>query len=114
MLLIMVIMAMVIMELMEAMAVGLPVIAPRVAGIPELVIENTTGLLYTPGRWDQLGEAITKLIEDTNLAQTFSIRGQEMVSREFNISHSTTILAASFESNVLREIDAVKRSGHCT
>lgn len=82
--------------LMEAMAAGLPVIAPRVAGIPELVVENTTGLLYTPGRWDQLGEAIIKLIRNDRLAQTLSIHGKEMVSQRFNISYLTAFLASIF------------------
>jgi glycosyltransferase involved in cell wall biosynthesis len=84
--------------LMEAMAAGLPVIAPRVAGIPELVVENTTGLLYTPGCWDQLGDAIIKLIKDDILAQALSIHGQEMVSQKFNISHSAAFLASIFRA----------------
>ena len=44
--------------LMEAMAMRMPVIAPRIMGIPELVQEGTSGLLVAPGRADALAEAI--------------------------------------------------------
>ena len=36
--------------LMEAMGMGLPVVAPRLAGIPELIDDGTHGLLFSPGK----------------------------------------------------------------
>ena len=38
--------------LMEALACKVPVVAPSVAGIPELVVHNETGLLFTPSDWN--------------------------------------------------------------
>ena len=53
--------------LMEAMAAGVPVIASRVAGIPELVEDDETGLLFTPSNWDALTSRIDLLLGDEAL-----------------------------------------------
>jgi colanic acid/amylovoran biosynthesis glycosyltransferase len=50
--------------LMEAMACGLPVITTRIAGIPELVADDVSGVLVPPGRVDLLVDAISRLLED--------------------------------------------------
>ena len=46
--------------LMEAMASSVAVVAPWIAGIPELVVHEQCGLLYAPARWDQLADAILR------------------------------------------------------
>ena len=48
--------------LMEAMAMGTAVIASRVAGIPELVDDGESGLLFTPSNWDELASCIRRLV----------------------------------------------------
>ena len=53
--------------ILEAMAVGVPVIATRVGGIPDLVKDGETGLLVEPGSVDELTQGIKKLIEDDDL-----------------------------------------------
>ena len=50
--------------LMEAMALGTAVIAPRLAGIPELIDDGNTGLLFTPSNWRELESAIQRLLID--------------------------------------------------
>jgi glycosyltransferase involved in cell wall biosynthesis len=47
---------------MEAMAVGVPVIATSIAGIPELVVNGETGLLVPPGNVEALADALGKLL----------------------------------------------------
>ena len=53
------------MVLMEAMVLEVPVIAPRVAGIPELVIDKENGLLFDPARAQQMAEQIVELAQDS-------------------------------------------------
>ena len=47
----------------EAMAVGTPVVATRVGGLPEVVEDGVTGLLVEPGRPDQLAAAVVRVLE---------------------------------------------------
>lgn len=53
--------------ILEAMHVGRPVIATRVAGVPEAVVDGRTGLLVAPGSAEELGRALAKLIDDPEL-----------------------------------------------
>lgn len=53
--------------ILEAMASGKPVIASRIAGTPEQVIDGKSGLLVTPGDADQLAIAINRLSLDLQL-----------------------------------------------
>jgi glycosyltransferase involved in cell wall biosynthesis len=53
--------------ILEAMTAGLPVVASRVGGIPEIVNENETGFLVEPANSEALAQAIIKLIDDKEL-----------------------------------------------
>jgi glycosyltransferase involved in cell wall biosynthesis len=80
--------------LMEAMAAGVPVVATQIAGIPELVENQHTGLLIIPGDVTALRDAIGRLIEDAELRNRFAAAGRAKVIREFNIHTETRWLAA--------------------
>ncbi len=68
----------------EAMATGKPVIASKVGGIPEIVIDKETGLLIPPQEPAALSEAILNLIKDEALAQTMGKRGRQRVEKFFD------------------------------
>jgi glycosyltransferase involved in cell wall biosynthesis len=84
--------------LMEAMAVGVPVIASRVAGIPELVEDGATGLLFTPSNWDELASGIDRLLGDGTLQANLAERAKAKVATEFDTRKSATQLARLFTS----------------
>lgn len=69
--------------LMEAMASGLPVIATRIAGIPELVEEGRSGLLVPPGDAEALAEAIRRVLSDADLRDRMGAAGRERVLADF-------------------------------
>lgn len=52
---------------MEAMSVGLPVVATAVGGVPQFVTDSREGLLVTPGRPDLLAEALVRICSDPEL-----------------------------------------------
>jgi glycosyltransferase involved in cell wall biosynthesis len=64
------------MAVAEAMASGVPVIATRTGGIPELVEHNQTGLLVTPGRSDELAAALCELLPNATLRRQFGAAGR--------------------------------------
>jgi glycosyltransferase involved in cell wall biosynthesis len=73
------------LALLEAMAAGLPVVATRVGGNPEVVMEGTTGLLTQPNDPLQLADAIRTLIEKPALRQSMGQLGKVRCQENFHI-----------------------------
>jgi sugar transferase (PEP-CTERM/EpsH1 system associated) len=71
------------LTLLEAMARGLPVVACRVGGNPEVVIDGSTGLLVPAGQPQSLASAMLRLHRDPGLAEQFGRRGRQRVEQEF-------------------------------
>lgn len=73
-------------SVLEAMASGLPVVATRVGGTPEIVEEGRTGLLVDPARPEALSKALSVVIEDPQLAANYgeagARRARERYTRE--------------------------------
>jgi colanic acid/amylovoran biosynthesis glycosyltransferase len=85
--------------LMEAMALGLPVIGPRVAGVPELVEESVHGFLFAPAAWDELAERLYTLLSDRALRERMGKAGRKKVEAEFEITRAVEPLVARFHPN---------------
>ncbi|WP_051261313.1 glycosyltransferase family 4 protein [Desulfovibrio inopinatus] len=82
--------------LMEAMATQRPVVASRLAGIPELIEDGVSGLLVPPGDVRALAEALAKLLDDPALRRILGERGRETVVQHFNLKIETVKLDALF------------------
>ena len=70
--------------LMEAMAAGLPVIATRIAGIPELVEDGIHGRLVPPGDTDALRAAIAEVLADPETRKRMGDAGRATVAAGFD------------------------------
>jgi glycogen synthase len=68
----------------QAMAAGKPVVATRIGGIPETVEDGVTGILVTPGRADELADALVRLARDPSLCEQMGCAGRERAAREFD------------------------------
>jgi len=66
-------------SIMEAMAMGRPVIATDVGGCAELVLDGVTGLLVSPKDADALSKAIVSLLQDKERAGKMGLEGQERI-----------------------------------
>ena len=65
---------------MEAMAMGRPVIASRIGGIPDIVVDGQTGLLVTPGDYCALQEAIQRLLGNQELRERMGAMAKQKVA----------------------------------
>ena len=68
----------------EAQAMGVPVVATRIGGVPEAVLENRSALLVPPRDPDALSRAVVRLIEDPALRRSMSVEGRCFVERCYN------------------------------
>jgi colanic acid/amylovoran biosynthesis glycosyltransferase len=89
--------------LMEAMAMEVPVVSTFVAGIPELIENERTGLLVAPGRADLLADAIERLIADSELRRRLGMQGAEKVAAEFSSQGTAEELHAVFTARIAAE-----------
>ena len=71
------------LTLLEASVYGLPAVAPRISGIPEVVRDEQTGLLVEPGDPSSLARAIIRLLEDNPLRQRLGAAAAEMSLTQF-------------------------------
>lgn len=92
--------------LLESMAMGKPVVASRVGGIPDLVEHGVNGLLVTPGDTQELADALQKILNDKKLAQRLGKVGQKRVKEQF----SADVMVQSIEK-VYREFLTKKGIG---
>jgi glycogen synthase len=67
--------------LVEAMVSGVPVVASRVGGIPEVVVDGETGVLVPPGDVDALAEALDRLVADPERRRAMSLAARERAVR---------------------------------
>ncbi len=70
--------------IIEAMALGVAVIAARAGGIPEIVIHEKTGLLFAPGNARELACAMKKLFDDPPLRRRLGKAGWERADKHFS------------------------------
>jgi colanic acid/amylovoran biosynthesis glycosyltransferase len=82
--------------LVEAMSMGVPVVASRVAGTPELVRDGETGLLVEPGSAPQIARAIERLMDDPVSARRMGREGKKLIEREHDLARSASRLATLF------------------
>jgi glycosyltransferase involved in cell wall biosynthesis len=71
--------------LLEGMAAGLPAIASRVGGIPDVVIDGETGLLFAPGDTDALSRALVRLAHDAAERMRMGRAAQDKIARDHDI-----------------------------
>jgi glycosyltransferase involved in cell wall biosynthesis len=82
--------------LMEALAMGLPVISTATSGIPELIEDGTTGLLVPERDAEALTRAVVKLFRTRDFGQQLGAKGRIKVVKEFNLSASAANLYKLF------------------
>lgn len=78
--------------LLEAMAVGLPVVSTRLVGVPEIVEHGVDGLLVEPGDSAALAASLTRVLRDGELRDNLSHAGRRKVGQRFDVRRNVVQL----------------------
>jgi glycosyltransferase involved in cell wall biosynthesis len=97
-------------SILEAMAHGKPIVASRIGGVPELVREGETGLLFDPGNVPQLSQKIRKLLADSEQRRKFGCNARKIVEVEHSLQAHGAALISLYES-LLGSTRSRKKSG---
>jgi glycosyltransferase involved in cell wall biosynthesis len=88
----------------EAMSHGLPVVASKIGGIPELVDAGRTGLLFEPGQAADLADQIDTLWNDTQLSRQMGTQGRAKAEAQYGESAYYRRLAAIYDGVIGRTV----------
>jgi glycosyltransferase involved in cell wall biosynthesis len=82
----------------EAMATGLPVIASKIGGLPEVVDHGKTGLHVKPGDVDSLHDALKKYIDSPELRYSHGKEGRHKVEQQYNWEENAKLIEKLYET----------------
>ncbi len=84
--------------LLEALAMGCPVVASRVNGVPELIEDRKTGLLVPARDSQALAAAIREVLSDPTAASKMGVAGRAVVRERFTVDHMVANTTAIFDA----------------
>ncbi|MBI1821795.1 MAG: glycosyltransferase [Nitrospirae bacterium] len=83
--------------LLEAMAMKKAIVATRVGGIPEIVVDNKTGILVSPGNSSEIARAVLRLLDDKRLCQEFGTAGYQRLRQYFSVEKMMKDITTTYD-----------------
>jgi glycosyltransferase involved in cell wall biosynthesis len=83
---------------LEAMASGTPVVASRIGGLAEVVVDGETGFLVPPGDTEALGDRLARLVSDRRLAARLGANARDLVVQRFTWRACAERCLAAYET----------------
>ena len=90
--------------LVEAMAVGLPVVATKVGGVPAVVVDGETGMLVPPKNPNALADAIVRLLKDEYMRRRMGEAGRCRVYPDFGVEAMVRKIENVYEELIAQKI----------
>jgi glycosyltransferase involved in cell wall biosynthesis len=81
----------------EAQAMEIPVVATKVGGVPEVVLDGETGILVAPGNIEQLAQAVLTLIENPALRRQMGERGRRHVLANYRWEDNAALMEKLYQ-----------------
>lgn len=91
------------MSVLEALALGLPVVATCVGGVPELLEGGKGGLLVPPGNQAALAGALEDLLNNADLRRRYSLYGPERIRKDYSMAR-----VAEETENVYARVEKIR------
>ncbi|NHM28354.1 glycosyltransferase family 4 protein [Desulfofundulus sp. TPOSR] len=91
------------LTILEAMAAGKPVVATRVGGLPEAVIDGETGFLVPPRNPQALARALVRLLSERRKAEEMGQKGRQRVMEHFTVEAMVRKIEEEYKSALSRE-----------
>lgn len=82
--------------LMEAMALGVPCVAPRITGIPELIRHGIDGTLVTPANVEELAAAIAEMMDNPESRRSMASASRERITEKYDLRKNVARLSELF------------------
>ncbi|NQT84450.1 glycosyltransferase family 4 protein, partial [bacterium] len=79
--------------IIEALACGVPVVATRVGGVPEIIEHGVEGLLVPAGRSRPLAQSIVRILDDPSLRRDMIYRGLRKAVERFGVTRMARTVA---------------------
>jgi len=95
--------------LIEAMAAGCAVVATRIGGVEEVVVDSFNGILVQPGDSQSLASALRSLITDSEMRKRLGEQAQRHAAQEFSAKVMVERTEAVYRELVPRLFEAVSR-----
>lgn len=89
--------------LLEAMSVRKPLVAAAAGGVPEIVVDGTTGFLFTPGDATELAAHLCDLLRDMGKRTLMGNNGYDRVVSEFNVNRTTEAISEVYKSALAKQ-----------
>jgi glycosyltransferase involved in cell wall biosynthesis len=86
------------LSILEAMAHAKPIIASRIGGIPELVRDGETGLLFEPKDTQQLSSCVRMLLGDPDLRRRLGRQARRIAETEYSLERHGAALLSLYQS----------------
>jgi glycosyltransferase involved in cell wall biosynthesis len=93
------------LTVVEAMAAGLPVVASRVGGIPEAVVEDETGLLVEPDNADALAATLSRVLMDSEMRRRMSAGARNRAAELYSWRAISQQVALAYSGTVQVGVD---------
>lgn len=83
--------------LLEAMAAACPIVATRIPGVDEIVLDGQTGILCEPGNAPALADALLRLIRNPELGRAVAAAGRLRVEQRFSLETTVRETGAVYD-----------------
>jgi len=94
--------------MIEAMAMGLPVIGSNVGGIPESIEDRVNGFLLPPGDTDKLASAIDTLVTDQDLREGMGKQGRRIFEERFTLTRMIKQIEVLYDHLLKNKVRVVR------